>query len=756
MTQLFVGWALEGDHPVAKVELIFNRLTTVEAELGMQRPDVPLALGSPDASPACGWSAWVDLAEWPVGDLHVNVMASGVSGRRFGLGERTFRLAGTGLAGSLDIPAEAEASSNDLRGSFDRPVGDSLLRGPQLFLGWALDGDRCASKVELTFNGTTTVEADLGMRRPDVPEKLGAPHASPACGWSAWVDLAEWPVGVLHVNMTASGVSGRRFGLGERTFRLAGTGLAGSLDIPAEGADVTRELFVAGWASTGHTGVARVEISVDGQTVGRARLRIPRPDVASVPAYDFGPLTGFEYRGALPDSPSDTAELTVVVVDAEGRRERLASRAVRRVPVKVTAEEAERAGVLRRHTEQVVLGARGRRPPGGLHLVVFTHSLAIGGGQLYLNELLCRLAPGLPRCTVVSPTDGELRAELEARGIEVLVTGRALPVDLETYEGQIRELSLFILGSEVTMVLLNTLGAWPAGDAAQRMGVPTIWTIHESFDIDHWLSANYGGGDWHPYLRERLVATLGAADRLVFEAEATSRMFAAYADAYRRRVVTYGVDTDAIAGYVRTFDRLAARSARSIPRDAVVLLSVGTLEERKSQACLVEAFIGVASLHPEAMLLIVGDRPNLYSGIVHQLIKDAGLEDRIRLAPITNDIWPWYALSDVLVSASDIESLPRSLLEAMALGVPTLSTDVFGVPEVIEDGRTGWLFPARDMVELANALKRVLGLPPAVRRAVGQAGRDVAMRDHSSSAYVEVYRQMIGELAAASPTESAG
>jgi glycosyltransferase involved in cell wall biosynthesis len=609
-----------------------------------------------------------------------------------------------------------------------------------------LEGDHAVSKVELIFNRSTTVEAEIGMRRPDVPLGLGAPHATAACGWSAWVDLARWPVGSLHARVMAFGLSGRRFVLGERVFRLAGTGLAGSLDIPAEGAEITRDLFVAGWASTGSAGVARVEISVDGRTIGRARLRIPRPDVASVPAHDFGPLTGFEYRGALPDSATDTAELAVVVVDGEGSRERLASRSLRRVPATVTAEEAERAATLRHRTEKVLRGLSRLKQSADSHLVVFTHSLAIGGGQLYLNELLRRLAPGLPRCTVVSPTDGELRAELETRDIDVIVTGRALPTDLETYEGQIRELSLFIRGCEATLILLNTLGAWPAGDSAQRIGVPTIWSIHESFDIDHWLSENYGHSDWHPYIRERLLATLAGADRLVFEADATSQMFAAYAASDRRLVVTYGVDTEAIADYAGAFDRASVRAAHSIPDDAVVLLSVGTVEERKSQACLVEAFIEVAPQYPNAMLVLVGDRPNRYSEVIHQLVKDARLEDRIRLLPVTYDIWPWYALSDVLVSASDIESMPRSLLEAMALGVPTLSTDVFGVPEVIDDGRTGWLFPARDMMALATAFRRVLSLPLEVRRAVGEAGRHVAMRDHSSDAYGEVYRRMMEEL----------
>ena len=81
---------------------------------------------------------------------------------------------------------------------------------------------------------------------------------------------------------------------------------------------------------------------------------------------------------------------------------------------------------------------------------------------------------------------------------------------------------------------------------------------------------------------------------------------------------------------------------------------------------------------------MVGDRPNPHPGTAHQMIKHAGMEQRIRLVPITNVIWSWYALNDVLVSASDIESLPRSLLPAMALGVPTPSTDVFGVPAVVQ------------------------------------------------------------------------
>ena len=116
---------------------------------------------------------------------------------------------------------------------------------------------------------------------------------------------------------------------------------------------------------------------------------------------------------------------------------------------------------------------------------------------------------------------------------------------------------------------------------------------------------------------------------------------------------------------------------------------------------------------------------------------------RITLIPITPDIVEWYALSDLLLSASDVESLPRSMLECMALGVPVLSTSVFGVPELIEDGVNGWLFGARDMSELSAALHRVLSLTPDQRRAVGAAASVAVHQRHSAHDYIGAYRRLL-------------
>ncbi len=639
------------------------------------------------------------------------------------------------------------ASLAPVRGSFDEPVDPTLARGPVRFSGWALEGDTRPARVELTVNGATTVQARLGHDRADVPRNLEEPRVASACGWLASVDFGAWPEGELQVTVTAFPGRGRPVVLKNRSFRLTNY-VTGSVDIPRDGQEVSGDtLAVRGWAYIDGGSPARVEVSINGLPVGRASLRQPRPDVADARGREFGSLTGFEYRGSLSQSTSEALEISVEVLGFKGGHGYLPPRTVRRAVRACSAQETARAVTLRKRTARLIARTEHRARREDSCLLVFTHSLNLGGGELYLSELLHNLAPRMARCTVVSPVDGELREVLEEEGIEVVVTGRTWTNDPATYEGHVRELALFILGSEADAVLLNTLGVWPAGDAAERIGLPTIWSIHESFEVEHWLEVALGRPDWHPYLKERLVATLGAADRLVFEAEATSKLFAPHANDERRIVVPYGVDVDAIARYQQALDRDAVRAKHDICVDALVLLSVGVVQERKSTACLVEGFIEVARAHPTATLVIVGDHEGAYSEILHRLMDDADLGNRLRLLPITPDIWDWYASSDVLVSASDIESLPRSMLEAMAFGLPGLSTDVFGVPEVIEDGRNGWLFPARDMVALVAALHRVLGLSFEQRRAVGEAARETAERDHRSGGYGDAYWQMLGELA---------
>jgi glycosyltransferase involved in cell wall biosynthesis len=108
----------------------------------------------------------------------------------------------------------------------------------------------------------------------------------------------------------------------------------------------------------------------------------------------------------------------------------------------------------------------------------------------------------------------------------------------------------------------------------------------------------------------------------------------------------------------------------------------------------------------------------------------------------------WHGAADVLVCASDLESLPRVVLEAMAFETPVLASRVFGLPEVIEDGRTGWLCEARDVASLTAALDRVLGTPVAQRAEVGRAASRSVRQRHDPDAYVERLVALLEGLAA--------
>jgi glycosyltransferase involved in cell wall biosynthesis len=638
------------------------------------------------------------------------------------------------------------------RGAFDRPEGLTVPREAVAFDGWALVGNRTVAEVEIVLNDRTTVRATLGGARPDVRENLHEPGVALSCGWIATVDLTHWPLGDLRVKVIATSRSRRSSVIGNRVYTVTGEGFEGHIDEPRDGAEIDGDLLVVkGWATVGHRPVSRLDVSVDGRLLGFARLRVIRRDVELHSGGRLGPVTGFEYRALVPPGPSTGLAIGVTARTLDGTAVAVPFRHIRTMPRDEHIDEAYVASLQARTRSALsafVKSSAGAGDRSGSRLLVFTHSLTLGGGQLYLTELLRELAPTLDHCTVVSAVDGILRSDLESQGIRVIILENPSPTTLERYEDHVRERAIFILTSGCNVVMLNTLGPWSSGDACVRADMPFVWAIHESFELSDWLGLNFGAIGLPASVRRRMESALGAAHTLIFEARATSAMFARYADSTHRIVVPYGVDIASMASFSHGFDRGAVRRAHNIPNEATVVLVMGMLEERKSQACIVEAFVAVAALHPEARLIMVGDYPCEYSDAVHQLVSESRMAERITFEPITPNILEWYALSDVLLSASDVESLPRTMLECMVLGVPVLSTNVFGVPELIEDGVNGWLFGARDMGALIAALDRVLSLPPDERRAVGRAASVAVHQRHSAHDYIGSYRGLLADAIA--------
>ena len=173
-------------------------------------------------------------------------------------------------------------------------------------------------------------------------------------------------------------------------------------------------------------------------------------------------------------------------------------------------------------------------------------------------------------------------------------------------------------------------------------------------------------------------------------------------------------------------ERFKPNTTRKEPFD--VILAVGRLQEKKGLRDLITACRLLADSGQEFRCEIVGDGPEEES--IGQHIQKLGLEDRVRLAgaqpqeKIIETFWraTVFVLPCVIAANGDRDALPTALLEAMAAGLPVVSTRLVGIPEIVEHGKTGVLVPPGDPDELSRAIVQILR-NSKLQQAFGQAGR---------------------------------
>jgi D-inositol-3-phosphate glycosyltransferase len=490
---------------------------------------------------------------------------------------------------------------------------------------------------------------------------------------------------------------------------------------------------ITGWVLFPEGATESVEVFLGDIFLGKARLGILREDIAQRWDVPHAIISGFELGADLTEweGADGPATLTAVAKSVNGETYRIEPRSLAVGPKMHKLPKLPPPA-------PVEGGAKGPRP----HVVVFTHELGLGGAQLYLLDLLRELVRTRSASFVlISAVDGPLRPDLEELGIPVHVSSPIPFDDLGPHLGRIEELTAWADGRDFDAVLINTATtlATPGAQVAERLDLPVVWAIHESF------TPAFLFGHLIPPVREELDRALQRSSYLVFEAEATKRLFEPIAGSARCVMLPYGLDLEPIDAARKSFDRAAARIEHDIPPQARAIVCIGTVEPRKAQTLLAQAFDLVADRHPEAHLYFVGGRKDHDSDTLRSYIALSPNGDRIELIPLTPDVQPWYAMADLLVCASDVESLPRTVLEAMAWETPVLATDVFGLPELITDGETGWLCEPRDLKALADGLDRALSATPEEYAAIGRAGRDLVEDRHSLKRYGRQIHELLDQ-----------
>ncbi|MFN2427454.1 MAG: N-acetyl-alpha-D-glucosaminyl L-malate synthase BshA [Candidatus Binatia bacterium] len=166
-----------------------------------------------------------------------------------------------------------------------------------------------------------------------------------------------------------------------------------------------------------------------------------------------------------------------------------------------------------------------------------------------------------------------------------------------------------------------------------------------------------------------------------------------------------------------------------------MLVHVSNFRAVKRIDLVVRAFAAVAATRP-AVLVLIGDGPE--RGPTQALVRSLGLQGRCCFLGNREDCVPVLQAADVFMQASDSESFGLAALEAQACGVPVVSTNVGGVPEVIVDGETGLLAPSGDHEALARAASSILADPSMWSR-MSAAARESAARRFALAAAVDRY-----------------
>jgi glycosyltransferase involved in cell wall biosynthesis len=358
------------------------------------------------------------------------------------------------------------------------------------------------------------------------------------------------------------------------------------------------------------------------------------------------------------------------------------------------------------------------------------HTLQVGGAEM----LAARLAHGLGQefRFVFACLDGlgTLGEELRREGHEVHVLARSPGLDWRCAcrLGALlrRERVDLVHAHQYTPFFYALMGRW----LCRRP--PILFTEHGRHQPDY-------------PRRKRMLANrllLEKRDRVIGVGRAVRDALIANEGISPERVsVLYnGVD---LKPFAVAADRNAARREMGVGPEHLVLIQVARLDYLKDHLTAIRTVERLVARRPEVRLVLVGEGPERKP--IEREVRQRGLTEQIRLLGLRKDVARLVSAADVFLLTSVSEGIPLTLIEAMGAGLPVVSTDAGGVPEVVMDGRTGLLAPVKDDARLAEHCLR-LAADPGLRAEMGGKGRRRAEELFAESQMHAGYRRLYEEM----------
>jgi glycosyltransferase involved in cell wall biosynthesis len=363
-------------------------------------------------------------------------------------------------------------------------------------------------------------------------------------------------------------------------------------------------------------------------------------------------------------------------------------------------------------------------PSGKFRILFVSHTAELNGAERMLLAILRELDRRTFTPFLAVPRPGPLAVEAEEAGVLTAV----VPMKWWLTDGRrawkqplawlwnlpaVFKLKRIIREKGISLVCSNSAAAVGGALAARRARRPHVWIVHEILSGKRPLLSYFLGN-------RRLVRMIRRRSKAVVVNSSASG--AAFGDAGKFEVVLNGVAPP--AGAVGRGRDPRLRQKLGLKKGDRVVGVVGKIAPEKGQLELMQA-VGLAGRRVKGLkLFIVGAASDgRYLSVIRREAERLGLEDRVIFAGFVKDVFQVLPLMDVLVSASRVESFGRTVIEAMAAGVPVLAVRTGGIAEIVRHGINGFLIESGKPEEMAAAIEKFFALGKAGKEALVRAGR---------------------------------
>ena len=354
-----------------------------------------------------------------------------------------------------------------------------------------------------------------------------------------------------------------------------------------------------------------------------------------------------------------------------------------------------------------------------------------GGAKTHVHSLLQNLSRGMD-ITLVCFRDGPFAREAAELGIETRVCSGG-------FFSALREVRRMIAEEGFELVHTHGSRANLAGAILRSTcGRPVVSTIHSDYRLDYMgrplAAATYG------------VLNVLALRRIKYHVGVSDAMRDLLISRRFPRETTFAIYNGLdFSREPKRHDRAAfcARvGANAAPGD-IVVGAAARLDPVKDLATLVRGFAAAREGHPELKLIIAGEGPERPA--LEALAEELGVRGAVTLAGWLDDMEEFYSALDINSLSSLSETFPYALTEGAAYRLPTVASAVGGIPRLIEDGKTGFLFAPGDWEKLGARLAQ-LASDPGLRERLGAAVHERAAREFSVEATCREQRAVYEEI----------